>query len=63
MSYEESVKKTEDIINLLSEGKLPLDKAVEAFKQGMTELEKCRKLLDNAKMTVRDAGEITDEVQ
>ncbi|MGN0692181.1 MAG: exodeoxyribonuclease VII small subunit [Oscillospiraceae bacterium] len=61
MSYEESVKKVEDIIGQLNGGELPLDKAVEAFKQGMTELESCRKALENAKMTVKDAGETDNE--
>ena len=39
MSYEDSVKKVEDIIGQLNGGDLPLDKAVEAFKQGMNEQE------------------------
>lgn len=61
MSYEESVKKVEDIIGQLGSGELSLDKAVEAFKQGMNELESCRKALENAKMTVKDAGETDNE--
>lgn len=61
MSYEDSVKKVEDIIGQLNGGELPLDKAVEAFKQGMNELESCRKALENAKLTVKDAGESGDE--
>ena len=61
MSYEESVKKVEGIISMLSENELPLEKAVDAFKQGMTELETCRKSLENAKMTVKDMGVSDDE--
>lgn len=61
MSYEDSVKKVEDIIGQLNSGDIPLDKAVEAFRQGMNELESCRKTLENAKLTVKDAGEQDDE--
>lgn len=61
MSYEESVKKVENIITMLSENELPLEKAVDAFKEGITELEVCRKSLENAKITIKDMGADDDE--
>lgn len=61
MSYEESVKKVENIITMLSENELPLEKAVDAFKEGVTELEACRRALENAKLTVKDMGADDDE--
>ncbi len=57
MSYEESVKKLENIISELNEKNIPLEKAVDSFKEGITELDKCRKSLEAAKLKIKDMGE------
>lgn len=57
MSYEDSVKKVENIIGELSEKDISLDKAVSSFKEGIEELNKCRKALNEAKLTVKDMGD------
>lgn len=61
MSYEESVKKVENIISELSEKDISLDKAVNSFKEGIDELNKCRKALNEAKLVIKDMGENDDE--
>lgn len=57
MSYEESVDKIEGIIAKLSGNELPLDQAVELYKNGMDELAKCREKLEQAKLTVYEFGD------
>lgn len=62
MSFEDSVKKIEDIIKQLSEGEIPLGEAVELYKQGTDELAACRKELDSAKMKIISAQDIEEEI-
>ncbi len=61
MSYEESVKKVEEIIAQLSGNELPLDKAVDMYKSGMDQLTACRAALENAKLTVTEWKEKSAE--
>lgn len=57
MSYEESVNRIEGIIAKLSGNELPLDQAVELYKNGMDELAKCREKLEHAKLAVYESGD------
>ena len=52
MSFEKSVKHVDEIIGRLSEGDIPLEEAVELYKSGTDEIEKCKKLLDEAEKSV-----------
>ena len=40
-SFEESLKKIEELATLLEDGDLPLQKRVEKFEEGMRLLRKC----------------------
>lgn len=57
MNFEKSIKKVEEIIGKLSEGEIPLEKAVELYKSGADELAACKKLLDSAEKTVMKISE------
>lgn len=52
MSFERSVKEVDEIIEKLSSGDIPLEEAVELYKTGALELEKCSKLLEQAEKSV-----------
>lgn len=52
MNFENSVKKIDEIISKLSSGDVPLEEAIEMYKNGMDELSACRRMLDNAEKTV-----------
>ncbi|MGN0666336.1 MAG: exodeoxyribonuclease VII small subunit [Huintestinicola sp.] len=63
MSFETSVRKIDDIINKLSEGEIPLDEAIELYKQGADEIISCKKELDNAKLKIVSAQDTESEVE
>ena len=52
MSFEESLKKLEEIVLSLEGGELTLDKAVELYADGMKVSLNCRKELDSAKLKI-----------
>ena len=61
MSFEKSVKRVDEIIETLSSGDVPLEEAIELYKNGADELAKCRRLLEDAEkavMTVKSAEEL-----
>ena len=60
MSFEGSIKQVDEIIKQLSDGEIPLEKAVELYKKGMEELASCNEKLEAAqkellRMTDADA--------
>lgn len=64
MNFENSVKKIDEIIAKLSVGDVPLEEAIEMYKEGTEELASCRKMLENAEKTVMkitSAEDIQDE--
>lgn len=61
MSFEKSVKRVDEIIEKLSSGDVPLEEAIELYKNGADELAKCRRLLEDAEkavMTIKSAEEL-----
>lgn len=52
MNFEESIGRTDRIIEQLSSGDIPLEEAIELYKAGADELAACRKMLENAEKTV-----------
>ena len=61
MSFEKSVKRVDEIIEKLSSGDVPLEEAIELYKNGADELAKCRRILEDAEkavMTVKSAEEL-----
>ena len=64
MTFEDRLSSLEDIVKQLENDKLPLEKAMELYKQGISLTAECRSELENAKLTVKNMdmnGESTDE--
>lgn len=57
MSFEKKIEELEKIVTALESGKIPLDKAVELYGEGMKLSLACRKEIDEAKMKITVAGE------
>jgi exodeoxyribonuclease VII small subunit len=51
-SYEQSLKRLEEIVKLLEEGGLPLEKTLELFSEGTALITSCSKYLDNAEQKI-----------
>jgi exodeoxyribonuclease VII small subunit len=54
MTFEEKIKKIEDIIETLEQGDEPLEKLLELFEQGILLIEDCRKYINNAELKFID---------
>lgn len=52
MSFENDIKKLEQMVLSLESGELSLDKAVEMYGEGMKLSLKCREELENAKLKI-----------
>lgn len=57
MTFEESVKRLDEIVKLLEDGGLPLDRSLELYKEGTALSAECRKMLENAELQVSTASE------
>lgn len=53
MNFEESMVRLNELVGLLENNKLPLDKALDYYKEGIDLSVECRKTLENAKLTVK----------
>ena len=62
MTFEENLQRLEEIGSQLESDKLPLDKALELYKEGVSLTADSKKALENAKLTVKTMnGENTDD--
>lgn len=62
MTFEENLQRLEEIVGQLESDKLPLDKALELYKEGVGLTADSKKALENAKLTVKTMnGEKTDD--
>ena len=62
MTFEENMQRLGQIASLLENDKLPLDKALDYYKEGVELSVLCKKTLENAKLSVRTMnGEVEDE--
>ena len=52
MTFENSVKKLEEIVLKLENNEISLEESIEIYKAGITLLGDCRKQLENAEMLV-----------
>ena len=57
LTYEQALKKIEDIINKLNEGSIPLDESISLYEEGIKLSEFCMKKLDNAKQKIMNLNE------
>lgn len=62
MTFEEKMERLNELASLLENDKLPLDKALDYYKEGVELSVECKKTLENAKLSVKTMnGEINDE--
>ena len=62
MTFEENLTRLNDIVGLLENDKLPLEKALEFYKEGIDLSVDCKKSLESAKLSVKAMnGDNSDE--
>ncbi len=54
LTYEEALKKLEEIVATLEEGSLPLDKSMELFEEGTKLSAFCEKCLNEAEQKIKE---------
>lgn len=52
MTFENSIKKLEEIVSKLENNETTLEESIEIYKEGVTLLGNCRKQLENAELLV-----------
>lgn len=62
-TFEESMKRLEDVVRLLERGDAPLDSALALFEEGTALIKDCTKMLDEAeqKVTILTKGDMPVE--
>ena len=60
LTYEQAIKKLEDIINKLNEGSIPLDDSITLYEEGIKLSEFCMKKLESAKHKIINLNEAQD---
>lgn len=62
MTFEENLTRLNDIVGQLENDKLPLEKALELYKEGIDLTVDCKKSLESAKLSVKAInGDNSDE--
>ena len=62
MTFEENLKRLIDLVGQLENDKLPLEKALELYKEGIDLSVDCKKSLESAKLSVKAMnGDNSDE--
>ncbi|WP_419562669.1 exodeoxyribonuclease VII small subunit [Ruminococcus sp.] len=62
MTFEENLTRLNDIVGQLENDKLPLEKALELYKEGINLSVDCKKSLESAKLSVKAMnGDNSDE--
>ena len=57
LDFESALKQLESIVGALEHGHLPLEAALEQFKQGVGLSDFCQKKLDNAQLVVKELSD------
>ncbi len=57
LTYEQAIKRLEEIVDMLQEGSLPLDKSLELYEEGAKLSKLCHNMLQNAKQKIIDLNE------
>lgn len=53
-TFESAYKKLDEIVNKMEKESLDLESALKAFEEGKKTAEKCRKMLDEAELKLKD---------
>ena len=56
MSFEQALKRLEEIVSLMDRGDMPLEKALALFEEGSGHVARCSALLKSAEQTVLMLG-------
>ncbi len=54
MTYEKAVARLEEIVEMLENGNLPLDKMMKLYEEGTSLAAKCAKSLDAARLKISE---------
>lgn len=57
MTYEESLKRLEEIVAKLESGEVSLEESIELFREGSALAADCKKTLEDAKLRVKTISE------
>ena len=60
-TYEEKYKRLEEIVTLLNDENLDIDKSIELFKEGIELKKECSLILDNASVEINKIIETNGE--
>lgn len=60
MKFEDSVKRINEIINMLENPEVSLEDSINLYKEGAELIISCRRELENAEMLVTVAGDTID---
>jgi exodeoxyribonuclease VII small subunit len=65
-SFEENLRKLEEVVRRLEEGNLALDESLRLYQEGIEAFRQCQKMLDEAELRVRKlvqtaGGELAEE--
>ena len=61
-TYEESVKRLEEIVSALESGELSLDESMKLFEEGRKLVSFCSSSLDKAQTKIKELTELEQEV-
>ena len=65
LTFEEAMKRLQEIVMYLENGEVPLDKSLAAFEEGVRLVKFCNEQLENAEkkvklLSVSETGEVTE---
>lgn len=60
LTFEEALKRLEDVVDTLESGEVPLEKAIDLFQDGMLLSQVCSQKLDNVEQKIETLLEGSD---
>jgi len=63
MNFEESLKALEELVNMLENGGLDLDKSLDIYENAVKLRDHCRKILEKSERRVQKIMESSDGIQ
>jgi len=52
-SFEQSMKRLEQIVQAIEQGKVGLEESIKQFEEGMTLIQRCRRILTDAELKIQ----------
>ncbi len=62
MTFEQSAKRLEEIVDKLENGKVPLEEGTKLFEEGVMLVKSCYEAVDKTKGTITTAKEQLDKI-